>query len=60
MNVADGDDVAVLVGEEAIEHLIAAIAQADETEAKSLVGTVNARLAESAVVMPATAVAFVN
>ena len=38
MDVADGDDLAVLVLEEGAEHLIAAVAQADEAEPDALVG----------------------
>src|SRR5262249_54858814 len=38
VNVAQGDDLGVLVREERVEHLVAAIAEADEPEPDAVVG----------------------
>lgn len=38
VNVTEGDNLCVLVGQERIENLIASIAQADEAEADAFVG----------------------
>jgi hypothetical protein len=37
MNVADGDDLGVLVREESVQHLIAAIADCDEAQANAVI-----------------------
>jgi hypothetical protein len=42
IEVADRDDLRVLVGEERVEHLVAAIAQADEADADAIVGAEHA------------------
>ena len=42
MNVANRDDLAILVRQEAVEDLIAAIADADEAEADTVVGAEDA------------------
>ena len=47
IDIADGHDFAVLVFEESVEHLVAAIAQADEAEAEPIARPQDARSAES-------------
>ena len=42
VDVADGDDLAVLVRQERVEHLVAAIAEADEPDADAVVGAIDA------------------
>src|SRR5262249_24409123 len=43
VDVAQGDDLGVLVGEEGVEDLVAALAQTDEAEADAVVGAQDAR-----------------
>src|SRR5215204_6548308 len=42
VDVTDGGDLAILVLEEGVENLVAAVAQADEAEAEPLVGAEDA------------------
>ncbi len=42
VDVADGDDLGVGLLEEAVEHLVAAVAQADEAEADAVIGAEDA------------------
>ena len=42
VKVADGDHLGVLVGEKAVQNLVAAIAEADEADSDSVVGPADA------------------
>src|SRR5882724_6987325 len=46
VEIANRDDLGIGVFEESIEHLVASIAQANETKPDALVGSVNAKVAE--------------
>ena len=55
-----GDDLGVLVRQEGVEHLVAAVAQADEAEADAVVGAEHAAALRRRSPSQAAAAAFPN